>query len=99
MIVTEPLARLLVLHPGDVAVQEVALVDVQESTEEEPLITEVGFAVRETVGGRLNVAVTDEFENIVKVQVVDALTHEPENPPKVELPEGVAVSVIRVPLV
>lgn len=48
--------------------------------------------------GRLNVAVTVLFAVIVNVHVVAALTHAPENPAKVEPPEGVAVRVMSVPL-
>ena len=48
--VTEPLARLLVVHPRDVAVQEVALEDDQESREEPPKAIEVGLAESVTVG-------------------------------------------------
>ena len=43
--------RMLAVQPaGDVAEQEVALVDDQESVEDEPKIMEVGVAERVTVG-------------------------------------------------
>jgi hypothetical protein len=53
---------LLPLHPPE-AVQELALVLTQLSVETLPLVTEVGLALRDTVGagGALTVTITDWF--------------------------------------
>ena len=87
----------LVVHEAE---HDVVFVEDHPNDEEPPETIDVGTAVSTTTGtGAVNVAVTGLFEVMANVQAVVALTQAPENPANVELPLGVAVRVIEVPLV